>query len=454
MLDPAAPRSRPPAPRGAPRPAAAQHAFDDHHPPDPRLIADCVHCGFCLPACPTYQLWGEEMDSPRGRILLMDLAAGGERPLSSEMVAHFDSCLGCLACVPACPSGVAYDRLLESTRQQVERRYRRPLKDRLWRKAVFTVLPHPTVMRLGALSMWAVQRVRPGSLDLLPGRAAAAAALLPSGGPARSLLRRLPAPRPARGNTRLRVGLLGGCVQRVVFPLVNEASALALAAYGAEVRIPPGQGCCGALEYHAGREAAALRRARRLVAQFEDPQLDRIAVNAAGCGALLSELGRLLEEDSKWGPRAAAVAAKVRDVTEVLDELGPPPGLHPLPLRVAYHDACHLIHAQGVREEPRRVLRAIPELQLVEIAESDLCCGSAGTYNLTEVEAAHDLGRRKAQQVAAASAQVLTAGNPGCLLQIQAALRESGIELPALHPVQLVAASLLGQGPEEAILRS
>ncbi|MGA9776440.1 MAG: (Fe-S)-binding protein, partial [Candidatus Dormiibacterota bacterium] len=188
-------------------------------------------------------------------------------------------------------------------------------------------------------------------------------------------------------------------------------------------------------------------------AQFEDPQLDRIAVNAAGCGALLSELGRLLEEDSEWGPRAAAVSAKVRDVTEVLDELGPPPGLHPLPLRVAYHDACHLIHAQGVREEPRRVLRAIPELQLVEIAESDLCCGSAGTYNLTEVEAAHDLGRRKAKQVAAASAQVLTAGNPGCLLQIQSALRESGVELPALHPVQLVAASLLGQGPEEAISR-
>ncbi|MGA9776289.1 MAG: 4Fe-4S dicluster domain-containing protein, partial [Candidatus Dormiibacterota bacterium] len=199
MLDPAAPRSRPPAPRGAPRPAAAQHAFDDHHPPDPQLIADCVHCGFCLPACPTYQLWGEEMDSPRGRILLMDLAARGERPLSSEMVAHFDSCLGCLACVPACPSGVAYDRLLESTRQQVERRYRRPLKDRLWREAVFRVLPHPAVMRLGAFSMWAVQRVRPGSLDLLPGRAAAAAALLPSGGPARSLLRRLPAPRRARG---------------------------------------------------------------------------------------------------------------------------------------------------------------------------------------------------------------------------------------------------------------
>jgi glycolate oxidase iron-sulfur subunit len=441
------PRSLPPTARGRPRHAAEHAAFDSDRPPDPELLSDCVHCGFCLPACPTYQLWGEEMDSPRGRILLMDLAAKGERPLTAEMVAHFDACLGCLACVPACPSGVRYDLLLESTRQQVERRFRRPLGQRTWRRAVLRVLPHPAALRLGALAAWGAARVAPGLPERLPAGLGTAARLLPLPSDARQLLRRLPAPRRPQGRVRLRVALLGGCVQRVSFPTVNEATAVALAAAGAEVQVPPGQGCCGALEFHAGQEGPALLRARRLVELFDDPRVDRIAVNAAGCGALLKELGRLLGEDPRVGAAAARVAAKTRDVSEILEELGPPAALHELPLRVAYHDACHLSQAQGIRSAPRHVLGWIPGLELVELAEPEICCGSAGTYNLTAPAAARDLGRRKAESLLATAPEVLAAGNPGCLLQLRSALSELGVELPGVHPVELLAASVLGRWP-------
>ncbi len=443
----ARPRSLPPPPRGRPRRAARRLAFDSGHPPDPELLSDCVHCGFCLPACPTYQLWGEEMDSPRGRILLMDLAAKGERPLTAEMVAHFDACLGCLACVPACPSGVRYDLLLESTRQQVQRRFRRPLGQRAWRRSLLTALPHPVLLRLGALAAWGAGRLAPSGPRRLPGGLGAAARLLPLPQDPRQLLRRLPTPRRPESRVRMRVALLGGCVQRVSFPAVNEATAVALAAAGAEVQVPPGQGCCGALEFHAGEKGPGLRRARRLVELFDDPQVDRIAVNAAGCGALIKELGRLLEGDDRLGAAAARVAAKARDVSEILEELGPPPVLHELPLRVAYHDACHLSQAQGVRSAPRQILKWIPGLSLLELAEPELCCGSAGTYNLTAPAAAGDLGRRKAETVLAAAPQVLAAGNPGCLLQLRSALSELGAELPMVHPVELLAASILGRGP-------
>ena len=441
-----------------PRPAAGSQitvdpAFDRHHPPDPGLLSDCVHCGFCLPACPTYQLWGEEMDSPRGRILLMDLAQQGERPMTSEMVAHWDSCLGCLACVPACPSGVAYDRLLEQTRQQVERRFPRPWSERILRAGMFSVLPHPTRLRVLTSALWAGRRLGlvGASQGLLKGPAAPLATALRLA-PEQSLRRtwaRLPAPvRPAGGGAaRMRVALLGGCVQRVMEPHVNLATARVLAAYGAEVSVPPGQGCCGALELHAGRDDSALKRARRLVELFDDPRIDRVAVNAAGCGAMMRDLGRLLAEDPLFAVRARSVADKVRDVTEILDELGPPSDLHPVRLRVAYHDACHLLHAQGVSEPPRRVLRAIPELELLEVPDGDLCCGSAGTYNLTQPGAARELGLRKADNVLSVAPDCLAAGNPGCLLQIRAALGDRGSQLPSYHPVELVLAAVTGSPP-------
>ncbi len=390
------------------------------------------------------------MDSPRGRILLMDLAQQGERPMTSEMVAHWDSCLGCLACVPACPSGVAYDRLLEQTRQQVERRFPRPLRERMLRAGMFSILPHPTRLRALNSALWAGRRLGllPAAERLLRGPATPLAAALRLA-PERSLRRtwaRLPAPvRPAGGGAaRMRVALLGGCVQRVMEPHVNLATARVLAAYGAEVVVPPGQGCCGALELHAGREDSALRRARELVALFDDPRVDRVAVNAAGCGAMMRDLGRLLAEDPRFATRARSVADKVRDISEILDELGPPSGLHPVPLRVAYHDACHLLHAQGVREPPRRMLLAIPGLELLEVPDGDTCCGSAGTYNLTQSGPARELGLRKAANVLAVSADCLAAGNPGCLLQISAALKEQGSRLPTYHPVELVLAAVTG----------
>ncbi len=428
-------------------------AFDGHHPPDPELIADCVHCGFCLPSCPTFVLWGEEMDSPRGRIQLMKMASQGEIALSATVTRHWDQCLGCMACVTACPSGVRYDRLIEATRAQVERRAPRTRADRLTRALLFALFPHPARLRATVPLLWLYQRsgasrlVRsPRVAARLPARLRGMESVLP---PVRlqSLLHSPPERVPAQGQPRLRVGLLLGCVQRVFFDPVNAATARVLAAEGCEVVIPRVQGCCGALSIHAGREAEGLRFARRLIDAFAAAAVDVIAVNSAGCGSTLKEYAYLLREDPVYAERAAAFSAKVRDVSEVLAELEPRAPRHPLPLRVAYHDACHLAHAQGIRRQPRALLRAIPELELVELAEGDLCCGSAGIYNVLEPGPAGVLGERKARNVLAANPQVLAAANPGCLLHISAALRRLGHPLPTLHPIELVDASIRGWRP-------
>jgi glycolate oxidase iron-sulfur subunit len=431
---------------------AARVAFDDHHRPDPALIGDCVHCGFCLPACPTYLLWGEEMDSPRGRILLMDLAERGEIGMDSEVVRHWDACLGCMACVDACPSGVQYNRLIEQVRPQIERRFARDWRSRAGRAALFAVLPYPRRMRTIATAVALAQafglrrmlhvaplhRLVPRTLRRLDDMA-----------PDLSLddLKERTPRRLAPPATRLhRVALLTGCVQDAFFSRVNSATARVLAAHGCEVLTPPMQSCCGALEIHAGREAPALERVRTLVAQMERLRVDLVVVNSAGCGSAMKEYGQLLADDPVWGERAAAFSVKVRDVMEVLAtlEVQRPAKLHPVPARVAYHDACHLAHAQGIRVQPRTVLRRIPELELIDIVESDVCCGSAGIYNLVAPRAADDLGNRKAANVTASGADLLTAGNGGCLLQISAALRRSGRPLPTLHPVELVDASIRG----------
>jgi glycolate oxidase iron-sulfur subunit len=444
--------SGPPPVAGHPRAGASTVAFDDHHAPDPELIADCVHCGFCLPACPTYLLWGEEMDSPRGRILLMDLAARGEVGMDQEVVRHWDACLGCMACVDACPSGVQYNRLVEQVRPQVERRFARSWRSRASRAALFAVLPNPRRMRtvasavaltqaLGlrrALRLEALQRFVPAALRRLDDMAPdLRVADLKVRGP-----RRL----TPRGPRMKRVAMLTGCVQDAFFAHVNRATARVLAAHGCEVLVPPLQSCCGALEIHAGRERPALQRMRNLIAQMETLHIDHIVVNSAGCGSAMKEYGALLADDPFWGARAASFSAKVRDVMEVIAELDVqlPARLHPLTARVAYHDACHLAHAQGVRLQPRAVLSRIPGLELVTLAESDVCCGSAGIYNLVAPQAADDLGTRKATNVIASGAEMLTAGNGGCLLQIQAALRRAGHPLPVVHPVELLDASIRG----------
>ncbi|HEY6398491.1 MAG TPA: heterodisulfide reductase-related iron-sulfur binding cluster, partial [Solirubrobacteraceae bacterium] len=330
-------------------------AWDAQHPPAPELIDDCVHCGFCLPTCPTYAVWGEEMDSPRGRIQLMRL--GHEQPsLSTEMVTHLDRCLGCMACVTACPSGVKYDLLLLQTRPQIERHFGRSLADRAFRRLVFELFPHPG--RLRALVPLLVLHRRLGLERLVPPRFArlrSMAELVPEVG-VPALWQRLPEVTPARGPKRGTVALLQGCVQRVFFSGVNRATAAVLAAEGFEVHAPRSPACCGSLQLHTGYEPEARARARETVDSLG--AYDTVIVNAAGCGSGMKDYAHLVGD--------AGFAAKVKDIHEFLAGIEPRAARRALPMRVAYHDACHLAHAQGIRGAPRELLRTIPGLVLIE----------------------------------------------------------------------------------------
>jgi glycolate oxidase iron-sulfur subunit len=421
-------------------------AFDAHRPPDPELVSDCVHCGFCLPSCPTYVLWGEEMDSPRGRIQLMSQGLGGE-PLSDSMVEHFDRCLGCMACVPACPSGVQYDKLIEATRAQVERNHHRSPKERAVREGIFALFPYPRRLRLLRGPLAAYQRSglqgalrRTGLLE----RIAPMLATMEDIAPRVTRSARLPETVRARGARRMTVGMLTGCVQGAFFPGVNAATARVLAMEGCDVVIPRRQGCCGALSVHNGREPEAQNFARKLVDAFQDAGVERIVVNAAGCGSSMKEYAELLADDPAYAERARDFAGKVRDVTELLTELGPAADRHPLPVTIAYHDACHLANAQGVRIQPRQLLTGVPGLELKEIAEAELCCGSAGVYNLLNPRPAAELGDRKAGNVLATGAELLVTANPGCLMQVAAGLRRRGASIALAHTVEVLDASLRG----------
>ena len=388
------------------------------------LTADCVHCGFCLPTCPTYVLWSEEMDSPRGRIHLMDARLDGTVTLNSTVTTHFDRCLGCMACLSSCPSGVRYDRLIESTRAAVEEEYERPLGDRFVRGLLFRVLPYPGRMR-------AALRVAPlGRIAPLPRRFRPLVEIAPRWRGKGDV----PAVTPAVGIRRACVGLLTGCVQSAVFPDVNAATASVLAADGFEVAAPP-QGCCGALSVHAGRLEEGKAFARRLIDAFDD--VDLVVVNSSGCGSHLKELGWLLGDE-----RAAAFSAKVRDVGELLAGVAPRARRHPLALTVALQDSCHLRHAQRLPLSSHTSLARIPGLEVVEPAEQDLCCGSAGIYNVVQPEAARELGDRKAGHVLATGSQAYASANPGCLVQVSEALRRKKQPLPAFHPIELVDASI------------
>ena len=428
-------------------------AFDTHHAPDPALVADCVHCGFCLPTCPTYLLWGRETDSPRGRIALIKGGLAGETTITDRFIHHFDTCLGCMACVTACPSGVQYDKLIEATRPQIERLGDRTLGDRLFRRIIFGLFPYPGRLRLAAVTLWAYQRLglkqlvrATGLLHLLPARLRAMEAVLP----AVSLRRAWSSPPvrvPASGERRRRVGLLLGCVQRVFFDEVNAATIRVLAAEGCEVVIPRSQGCCGALLLHSGLEADAAEMARRFIDAFEAEaaDVDTIVINAAGCGSTLKQYGHLLRDAPVYAERARALAVKCTDISELLDELEPRAPRHPVLLRIAYHDACHLQHAQGVTEEPRRVLRTIPGLELCEIPEADICCGSAGVYNLVEPHTAVELGDRTARHILPPRADAVVSSNPGCLLQIASRLEQAGQPTQTYHLVELLDASIKGE---------
>ena len=378
-------------------------------------IAGCVHCGFCLPTCPTYVTGGEEPHSPRGRIFLMKDVLEGTVGLE-EALAPIDSCLGCQACVTACPSGVEYGELITAFRAHAEPR--RPLAERAKRELVARTLPYPRRLRAAARLGRLAPRIGPlkPMLDLLPGR-------LPKAKP-------LPAVFPAEGERRARVALLAGCAQQVLDPEIGWATLRVLARNGVETLVPRGQGCCGALAMHGGRAAQARRLARRNLAAFTSG-VDAVIANAAGCGSGMREYGLLFAGEPEEG-QARELAARVVDVSAFLDDLGmvTPPAARPL--RVAYHDACHLAHAQKVREAPQRLLRAAGH-EVVVPDEWELCCGSAGTYNVEQPERAAELGRRKAANLRAAGADVVAAGNIGCLTQIRQYL-----ELPVRHTIQIL----------------
>jgi glycolate oxidase iron-sulfur subunit len=422
-------------------------AFDEKHPPSQEIIDTCVHCGFCLPVCPTYALWNEEMDSPRGRIYLMKMAADGKAEMNAQWVGHFDTCLGCMACMTACPSGVDYGKLIEATRAQIERKYDRGWAEKFYRRMMFAVFTQPKRLRMMRWPLLLYQRsglrkfVRgSGLLRRLPKRVQAMEALLPELGAAEAVAEVT----PAVGQKRRRVGLLLGCVQREFFPQVNAATARVLAAEGCEVVSPGDQPCCGALLVHAGEEDGAVALARHLINVFERAEVDTIVTNAAGCGSNVKEYGHLLRDDPNYAERAKRFSAKCKDVSEVLAELPKRSRRNPLRLKVAFHDSCHLQHAQGVRTQPRNLLAAIPELELLEIPESAICCGSAGIYNLVQPNAANALGDRKAGLIASLNADVVVTGNPGCILQMQASLERAGKKIPVLHTIQLLDASVRG----------
>src|SRR5919197_3749868 len=397
------------------------------------------------------------MDSPRGRIYLMDAGHQGRVSLNDTVVEHFDRCLGDMACVTACPSGVQYGKLIEATRAQIERNYGREPRDRLWREVIFQLFPRRERLRVLAWPLAVLQASgamrllrRSGFTPRLPdARLRMLDPLMPEVSPA-DLRRRVPPFTPAVGERRARVALLTGCVQSVFFAAVNQATARVLAAEGCDVYAPPAQECCGALAVHAGREEAALNWARRAIDVFSERQVDWVVTNAAGCGSTMREYGHVLRQDPAYAERAAAFDTQVRDVTEVLATLGPRAQRHPLPLRVAYHDACHLAHAQRVRIPPRDVLRSIPELEVLEPADSEICCGSAGIYNLTEPEIAGQLMERKVRNLLATRPDAIASGNPGCTLQIRAGLRRAEGAGPVVHPVELLDRSIQGRpGPPE-----
>jgi glycolate oxidase iron-sulfur subunit len=437
------------------------------------VVSDCVHCGFCLPSCPTYQLWGEEMDSPRGRIhLIGQLLDGAEAsPMAAE---HLDRCLGCMACVPACPSGVRYDRLIEAARswasepepepgpgpgesepEPATARPPRPLpprsrRERALREAIFAAFPYPARLRKLMVPLRAAQRTgidrRIGNADLAERLAPEIAAAMRVAPPsARTPRGRFPERVAARGERRAVVGMLTGCVQQVFFPAVNAATARVLASEGCDVVIPAGQGCCGALSLHDGRRAEAMRFARDLIQTFERADVDAVVVNSAGCGSAMKEYADLLAGDPAWAKRAERFSGKVEDFSEFLVRLGPAAERHPLPVTAAYHDACHLAHAQRITAQPRELLRAVPGLSIVELADAGTCCGSAGIYNLVQPQTARQLGARKAGAVAESGADLVVSGNPGCALQIASALGTAGTPVPVAHVAEVLDASIRGR---------
>lgn len=407
---------------------------------DHEKFFDCVHCGLCLPFCPTYAELGTEMDSPRGRILTLRALQEGRFDLDPEVVRHLDLCLGCRACETACPSGVQYGALIEGARPYIEQHYARPLHERLVRRAIDAIFPNPVGVRLFAwlLKLGALLGLgRLARVAWLPARLRAQFGLIPDRGRLSSAVlheRYTPV-----GDQRYRVAMLSGCVMPELFGATNQATVKVLRHNGCEVLVPKSQACCGALLLHNGNKYEALALARRNIEVFSELDIDALIINASGCGAMMKEYGELLKDDPVYRERAEQLAAKMKDVSEFLAEIEPTTPTRPLNKTVAYHDACHLAHGQQVRAQPRALLATIPGLRLTELPESDWCCGSAGTYNITEPEMAERLMRRKIDNIQRTEAETVVMGNPGCLMQIRAGLQQRGLAVDAVHTVDLLA---------------
>ncbi|HEY9800344.1 MAG TPA: heterodisulfide reductase-related iron-sulfur binding cluster [Leptolyngbyaceae cyanobacterium] len=427
--------------------------FDANHPPDPKLIDSCVHCGFCLSTCPSYRVIGKEMDSPRGRIYLMDALNEGEIALNTATVQHFDSCLGCLACVTTCPSGVQYDKLISATRHQVERNYPRSLSDKLVRQLIFSLFPNPDILRILLIPLFFYQKLgiskairATGLLNKISPRLAAMESILPKI-TLKTFQDNLPTIIPAQGEKRYRVGVILGCVQRLFFSPVNEATVRVLTANGCEVVIPKSQGCCAALPEHQGQTEQAKALARQMIDSFADTNVDYVIINAAGCGHTLKEYGHILADDPEYREKAKNFAAKVRDAQEFLATVGLTAKLSPLtakPLNLVYQDACHLLHGQKISVQPRQVLQQIPGVKLKEPLDAALCCGSAGVYNMLQPDVAEELGQQKVTNLLNTGAELIASPNPGCALQITKHLQLQGKEISVMHPMELLDYSIRG----------
>jgi glycolate oxidase iron-sulfur subunit len=416
---------------------------------DYSVLQQCMHCGLCLPTCPTYDATKNERNSPRGRISLMRAIADGELEPTRAFAEEMNFCLGCLACATACPAGVNYAELFERARAEAEASgtLRTPMRSFLRNLTMNWLFMDLHRLQCAGLLLRLYQQLgfqklvrRSGVLKLLPNRLRELEAITPTAQPQFSADLIAPVT-PAAGARKYRVAMLTGCAQDIFFSDVNRDTVEVLARNGCEVVTPPAQGCCGSLHAHNGGRAEAQQLARELMTQFPPEQFDAIITNAAGCGSHLKHYGPLLADDPAWRERAALWDAKVRDIHEWLVEIGfTRPGSMGAPIQtVTYHEACHLCHGQKITAQPREVLRAIPGIRLVELAESTWCCGSAGIYNLLQPEMASQLLERKMGHIRRTRAAVVATANPGCLLQLATGARSAGLDLRIVHPITLLA---------------
>lgn len=423
-------------------------AFDNTDRPSRKIIQDCVHCGFCLSSCPTYLATGNELDSPRGRIHLIKAAEEGRIPMGESLVKHLDLCLGCLACETACPSGVKYGSLIEMSRGQIERRFKRGLGDKILRAFIFKIFPYPQRLKLLLPFVYLIKTLGlkrvfpPWLLDRISLSASSMFHMLPEVSSAFG--ETLSAFYPSIGERKKKVALLSGCVQGVFFPEINSATVEVLRASGCEVFVPKNQGCCGALSVHSGRLEEGREFARKLVALFTTLNVDAVVVNSAGCGSTMKEYAEILRGDPVYSEAAAQLSAKTVDVMEFLSDTEIGTVLHPLDVRVTYQDACHIVHGQGIRSAPRELLRSIPGLELIEMQRSDHCCGSAGIYNIVQTEMSAKLLSGKISEIGKTGADYLAVGNPGCMIQIRKGLLGSDSKTKVVHPVEILNWSLRG----------